>query len=97
VKKTIKDEFEKAIRTKGFKEWQEKEHKEQESRIHCDRSTRAGKIKAIIDGLDNLGLCVCKNGKRDQDGKLLYNEKGEIELIDGETEPIFLSYIDFTK
>ena len=56
------------------------------SRLHCDLTTREGKIRHILDILDDLGAVVHTNVKRDEQGRIIYDEHGEPVLLDGETE-----------
>lgn len=82
------EEFKQTVETDEFKKWQEQQDKEDAQRLHCDLTTREGKIRHILDILDDLGAVVHTNAKRDEHGKLMYDEHGEVILLDGETEAL---------
>lgn len=85
------EDFSRTVQTDEFKEWEKKQHEEDEKRLHCDLRTRDGRISALLDKFDRLGFIVCVNGKRDENGALIYDENGNPVLMEGETEA---QYID---
>ena len=93
----IFDDFAETIETDDFKEFQENKRRENEKRLHCDLSTRRGKTIELLDDLDNLGFVIHTNAKRDEEGRLLYDDNGEVILLEGETEAKIIDRIGFLK
>lgn len=55
------------------------------NRMHCDvkyLNTREGIIKGIIDDLAILGILKMPGAARDEQGRLIYDEHGEIIMLE---------------
>jgi len=84
------DEFAEVTQADNFNEWHKAQTEKDTKRIHLDTSTREGLIAHIIDLFDQLGYCTYINVQRDENGSIMYDENGEMMLLEGETEPKFL-------
>ena len=79
------EKFLKAKDNPDFIAWCKQNEIETAERMHCDvefLKTREGLIKSIMDNFATLGILKFPGAVRDKEGRLVYNENGEILMAE---------------